>query len=160
LQDYVIIVLGLIFGVSGSILGRYWFTNRTGGGVVQELKQQLKLKDETLNIQTEQILNLKKAYSTWKGKATRNNIPPQIQGDPTDPEKFIPALIDNYATTAPGWIQTILKTPGIKEYAVKLAKEHPDDAKRFLEGFLKPTSESQPGQTKGQISPDQQTEWA
>jgi len=90
----------------------------------------------------EELLKLKtKECNTWKGRFNARNRGPVIDAskaseEEMDLEKIIPDLAQNYIPNAPTWLKPILQNQATMKYVVKLAKEHPDEAKSLLGKFI------------------------
>ena len=116
--------------VSTLIIAIYYL--RTRQNTPKHLKQQV--------LDYEQLLKLKvKESNQWKGKFNaREKGPVMQQGDAKDMEleDVIPELAKGYIPNAPRWLKPLLSNPDVVKYAVKLAKEHPDQAKQLLGKFV------------------------
>lgn len=80
-------------------------------------------------------------------------VKPTVEdGDPSNPDEFIPNLIKQYSGMAPDWMKPFLKDDKMIKFLIDEAKKNPDAAKDILSKFLgKPK-----GKTPATESQDQQ----
>lgn len=120
------VILGII---AGCLLGFYYLKTRQN--TPKHLKQKASDFEELLKLKT-------KECNQWKGRFNSRNVGPTVQkgeGE-LDLEQVIPELAQNYAVNAPTWLKPLLNDPSVVKYGIQLAKEHPEDAKKFLERFV------------------------
>jgi len=117
----VVIVAGLI--------GYYWLKTRQN--TPKHLRSRLADDDEL-------IKQYKKQINQWKGRFNARNVGPTIEkiDGEMDLEKIIPELAQNYIQNAPTWLKPLLGNQAVVKYGIKLAKEHPDQAKELLGKFI------------------------
>ena len=116
--------------ISTLILGIYYLKTRQN--TPRHLKQQVADYEQLLKLKT-------KETNQWKGKFNAREKGPQlteVDGNEMDIEKIIPDLAQNYVPNAPTWLKPLLSNPDVVKYAVKLAKEHPEQAKQLLGKFV------------------------
>lgn len=126
-MQYEVILLVIVGG-----LCTYYFL-KTRQNTPKHLRQKATDFEELLKLKT-------KECNQWKGRFNSRNAGPtiekgDIEGD-VDLETVIPSLAQNYVQNAPTWLKPLLSNPDVVKYAVKLAKEHPDQAKQLLGKFI------------------------
>jgi len=120
------VILALIVG---SFLGFYYLKTRQN--TPKHLKQRATDLDELLKMKI-------KESNKWKGRFNSRNAGPSIekQDGNLDLEKIIPELAQNYIQNAPTWLKPLLSNQSVVQYGIKLAKEHPEQAKELLGKFI------------------------
>lgn len=115
--------------IVAGLIGYYWIKTRQN--TPKHLRQRAADFEELLKLKT-------KESNQWKGRFNARNVGPTVQksGGEIDLEQVIPELAQNYATNAPTWLKPLLNDPNVVKYGIQLAKEHPEDAKKFLERFV------------------------
>ena len=96
------------------------------------LRMKMKEMEDVIDFQKKQV-------ARYKAKAAHNEVAPRIEADlETDGsiESVIPQIIAKYGSMAPAWMRPLLNTPGIAQFAIDMAKEHPEEAKNLLSQFV------------------------
>lgn len=111
------------------MLGFYYLKTRLN--TPRHLKQRVVDFEELLKLKT-------KECNQWKGRYNAREKGPSIENgqEGQDLEIIIPNLAQSYVSNAPTWLKPLLSNPDVVKYAVKIAKEHPEQAKQLLGKFI------------------------
>lgn len=125
------VLLGLITVVLGGAIGLKWVGKRYDSVEQRTMKSRVQLM-------AEYAADLKKDLQRTRGKLSQYNTMPQVEGNLEDGnlEQLIPKLMTEYSGMAPKWAKPFLSDPNISGYLIKLAKEHPEQAKSFMKQFI------------------------
>jgi len=125
-----VILAGLAVSFGG-IIGLKWVSNKTNTVEAKTMGSRIKLLQDYTS-------DLKKDLQRTRGKLSGFNTKPMIDANLEDGEleQLIPKLMTEYSGMAPKWARPFLSDPNISGYLIKLAKEHPDEAKSFMKQFI------------------------
>jgi len=125
-MQYEVILIVIVIGLLG-----YYFL-KTRQNTPKHMRQKVSDFEELLKLKS-------KECNQWKGRFNARNIGPKIEkddGQEMNLDELIPNLAQNYVPNAPTWLKPLLQNQDVIKYVVKLAKDHPEQAKEMLGKFV------------------------